>query len=103
MRPDLTSGIVPKRSADFSSHPTLPSVEGVIRGFLIDAAALGTAVSLTLRGDAERGIPMGVIEGVVREVRTLPDGRERVVIGLSEDADHVVPLDRIARVMAVPE
>lgn len=71
-----------------------------VRGSLQLAQVEQSRVQLVLRGDPAAGQPMHIVEGVVSAFRTGADGRERAVIAISEDADRVVPIDSILRVLA---
>ncbi len=95
-----------------AGDPLLPAVSGSrprsalsialadsVRAALQLAQTEGSSVQVFLRGDAVAGRPVRIIEGMVSGFRTGADGRERVVIAISEGAENVAPIDGIVRVL----
>ena len=88
------------------AHPRNDSVTAAIvvaaRSALERAMETGQNVSLVIRRDPTSGMPVRTIEGVVADLFTSRDGRERVTIRIAEDAEQVVLLERILRVIGLP-
>lgn len=72
-----------------------------VRASLELAQATGHRVAIALRGDLERGVPVRVIEGTIEEFNATVDGRVRVRIAISPDAEQLVLVEKIVRVVPV--
>ncbi len=105
-RPFESSGIRPHGSRDPATSGARckdslsMALADAVRGALQLAQAEESRVQLVLRGDPAAGQPLNIVEGVVSGFRQGSDGRERVVVRISEDADRVVPIDGIVRVLS---
>lgn len=72
-----------------------------VRTSLELARDAGDRVSVVLRGDPTRGLPIRTIEGIVTELNVAPDGRDRVVLDIAEGSSQIILVERIVRVMPV--
>ncbi len=90
----------PQTALDASgARPSGATIEPEMRASLELAQTSGDCVAVALRGDLERGIPMRVIEGVVMGFDAAADGRPRVRLAIGADAEQVVLLERVVRVL----
>lgn len=99
-----TSGVRSRRSMDDEPGSTdgtnslADALVEAVRGALELARVSEDRVVVVLRGDPSRGMPVRMIEGVVTDVSVSSDGRQRVVLRVTEDASQVVLIERIVRV-----
>jgi len=89
-----TSGARPR------SDSLTDAIAIAVRSALDLAREAGDRVTVVLRGDPTRGLPVRMIEGLVIELNVAPDGRERVVIEIAEGSSQTVLVERIVGVMA---
>lgn len=74
------------------------ALEEAIRAGLELALLSGEVVSVVLRGDPSRGMPVRVVDGVVSSIQAGGDGRLRVMLTITEDTSQLLLLERILRV-----
>jgi hypothetical protein len=76
-----------------------PATLAAIRTALQHAMAERAWVTVVLRPDLSAGRPVRTLEGIPVELGHGRDGRERVFLGVSDDTQQVVLLERIVRVL----